>query len=68
MRTRRHKLIYFYELKEWELYDLLEDPQELNNVYEDPAYADVVRQLKQRLSELRDQYDDHNDDDSATRR
>ena len=35
-----------------ELYDLQSDPYELNNVIDDPAYAGVVGQLKQRLTEL----------------
>lgn len=37
--TGRLKLMNFYELGEWEMYDLEADPKELNNVYEDPAYA-----------------------------
>ena len=46
MRTERHKLIYFYTLDEWELYDLEEDPDELKSVYSDPDYAAVVTELK----------------------
>jgi len=34
---------------EWELFDLEKDPKELNNVYSDPAYADIVRELKDKL-------------------
>ena len=34
---------------EWELFDLEKDPKELNNVYNDPAYAEVVRELKDKL-------------------
>ena len=37
----------------WELYDLKKDPQELNNVYHDPAYTKVVKQLKTKLLELK---------------
>ncbi|MBB6428775.1 sulfatase family protein [Algisphaera agarilytica] len=36
----------------WELYDLDVDPGENNNVYEDPAYADDVKRLKERFAEL----------------
>ncbi len=56
VRTDRHKLIYFYQLDEWELFDLQEDPNELNSVYDDPAYASVVEELKAELTRLREQY------------
>ena len=62
IRTKTHKLIYFYGANYkgenqtppgWELYDLRKDPQELNNVYDDPAYAKVRDQLKQQFTRLR---------------
>jgi arylsulfatase A-like enzyme len=60
VRTDRYKLIYFYEpeIDEWELYDLEEDPHELRSVYDDPAYADVVTELKDELQRLRTHYGD----------
>ena len=42
----------------WELYDLKEDPNELNNVYNDPGYSDIVKDLKQQLKQLKIEYDD----------
>ncbi|RPJ03307.1 MAG: DUF4976 domain-containing protein, partial [Candidatus Aminicenantes bacterium] len=40
VRTRRHKLIHFYDdIDAWELYDLEKDPHELQNVFDDQAYA-----------------------------
>ena len=56
VRTGHHKLIYFYNLDEWELYDLEKDPQELESVYADPAYQEVVSELKIELTRLRKQY------------
>ena len=56
VRTERHKLIHFYNLKEWELYDLKKDPNELKSVYDDPAYAGVVAELKKELTRLREHY------------
>jgi len=53
VRTERHKLIYFYTLDEWELYDLEKDPDELTSVYDDPEYAEVVSELKAELERLR---------------
>jgi arylsulfatase A-like enzyme len=37
---------------EWELFDLEKDPRELNNVVSHPAYAGVVRELKDELHRL----------------
>ncbi len=62
VRTKRHKLIFFHELGEWELFDLEKDPREMKSVYDDPAYAEVVEQLKAELARLRQQY---KDDDSV---
>ncbi len=57
--TVDYKLAHFYyDVDEWELYDRKKDPQEMNNVYNDPAYADVVKQLHKKLEELRTQYKD----------
>jgi arylsulfatase A-like enzyme len=56
VRTDRYKLIHYYQLDEWELFDLQTDPQELQSVHADPAYADVRAQLARRLEELRSQY------------
>jgi arylsulfatase A-like enzyme len=52
VRTERYKLIHFYNLGEWELYDLEKDPQEMQSVYDDPAYADMVREMKAELARL----------------
>jgi arylsulfatase A-like enzyme len=53
VRTARHKLIHFYGLNEWELYDLQKDPREMHSVYDDPAYEPVRRELKAELERLR---------------
>ncbi len=59
VRTDRYKLIHFYyNVDEWELYDLETDPQEMKNVYGDPAYQEVQNQLMKRLDELQVQYGD----------
>ncbi|MBG6238509.1 arylsulfatase A-like enzyme [Mycetocola sp. CAN_C7] len=62
IRTERYKLIYFYNdgmglpgssdhvyPPEWEMYDLVEDPEELTNVYHSGSYADIRDDLKVRL-------------------
>lgn len=56
VRTKRYKLIDFYNLGEWELYDLEKDPREMKSVYRDPEYAQVVSDLKAELKRLQKQY------------
>lgn len=57
--TKNYKLAHFYyDVDEWELYDRKKDPLELNNVYNNPAYQDVVEELSQKLEELRKNYKD----------
>jgi len=59
VRTERYKLIHFYyDIDAWELYDLKKDPHELNNVYENPGYGDIVKKLKIELERLRKYYGD----------
>ncbi|HZZ78407.1 MAG TPA: sulfatase [Gemmataceae bacterium] len=66
IRTQRYTLANFYgkalgmkgarnkELApEWELYDNQKDPQQIHNVYADPAYATVVRELKMELEKAK---------------
>ncbi len=47
------KLIHFYTLGEWELYDLEKDPHELVSVYGRPEYAKVQADLTAELARLR---------------
>ena len=62
IRTKTHKLIYFYGANyeggyqtppAWELYDLVEDPQELRNVYYVPKYNQIRDALKAQFAQLR---------------
>jgi len=55
VRTAHYKLMHFHHgMDAWELYDLQVDPHELNNVYANPAYTDVVKRLKSELKRLQD--------------
>ncbi len=58
MRTYKHKLIYFNRIDQWELYDLKKDPTEMNNVYDDPHYINVVKKLKKELKRLQNELGD----------
>jgi arylsulfatase A-like enzyme len=51
--TKRYKLISFYDLDEWEFYDLEKDPHEMNNLYNDPAYQKKIVELKKELTRLK---------------
>jgi arylsulfatase A-like enzyme len=51
--TGRHKLIHFFPLAEWELYDLQADPEELHSVYGLPRYAHLQGELTAELERLR---------------
>jgi arylsulfatase A-like enzyme len=61
----RHKLIHYYELGEWELFDLKRDPHELQSVYGVPRYADVQQQLTTALHALRRQLEVPKSQDTA---
>lgn len=59
VRNHRYKLIHFYyDIDQWELYDLEKDPNELNNLYNNPEYEPVIKELKQKLKELQEKYKD----------
>ena len=71
IRTRDYKLIYYYGAglgvpgaserhfdPEWELYDLRNDPTEVRNVADDPAYAGIKSDMEQKLAEYQRRYAD----------
>lgn len=59
VRTERYKLIHFYnDINTWELFDLKEDPKEMNNLYGKLGTERITRRLKKELLRLQEQYDD----------
>ena len=53
------KLIHFYrDIDAWELYNLNEDPHELNNLYGKKGTEKVTKRLMNELKRLQKQYDD----------
>ncbi len=50
---KRYKLIHYYQLNEWELFDLEKDPDELMSEYDNPEYAGVRKRLLAELQRLR---------------
>ena len=75
IRNDRYKLMFLYgdpltmtgsdaepTTPSWEFYDLQNDPHEDHNAYTDPAYADVIREMKQEMLRLREEYKDTDSD------
>lgn len=56
VRSERYKLMWFPKTKEWNLFDLEKDPQEMKSVAEDPGYAEVLTKMKGLYQELRAKY------------
>lgn len=61
VRTETHKLIYFWKKDQWECYDLVNDPRELRNIYNDPAHAKTVENLKKELYRLKKEVQDNDE-------
>jgi arylsulfatase A-like enzyme len=53
IRTRTHKLIYFWKKDQWELFDLVNDPYELHNLYREPGQDTLTKLLQQELARLK---------------
>jgi arylsulfatase A-like enzyme len=53
--TDRFKLVHYYkpDVDDWELLDRQKDPLEVKNFYNDPEYADVVKELHAEVIRLR---------------
>jgi arylsulfatase A-like enzyme len=57
IRNERYKLIHFYyNIDQWELYDLKKDPDELNNMYPSKKESKLVSKLKSELYSLKKYY------------
>jgi arylsulfatase A-like enzyme len=53
VRTRTHKLIYFWKKDQWELFDLVNDPYELHNLYGESGQDALTAALKAELARLK---------------
>ena len=58
VRTRTHKLIYFWKKDQWELFDLVNDPLELHNLYGQPGQEKLTSDLKRELLRLKQEVRD----------
>ncbi len=53
VRTRTHKLIFFPTKQQWELFDLVNDPYELHNLYGAPGLGPLTASLTAELGRLK---------------
>ena len=53
VRTRTHKLIHFWKKDQWELFDLVNDPSELHNLYGQPGQEALTATLKGELEKVK---------------
>lgn len=74
VRSDRYKLILYYGRNldmtdtekfeftpAWDFYDLEKDPHENHNLYDDPQYAPIIKQMKKDLHRLRNEMGDTDD-------
>ncbi|GLB52813.1 N-acetylglucosamine-6-sulfatase [Neptunitalea chrysea] len=63
VRTKRYKLIHFYDnIDVWEMYDLKEDPDEHHNIYNNTEYSEIQEQLLSTLDSLQKVYEVTNEE------
>jgi len=48
-----HKLIYYWTKDQWELFDLVHDPQEMHNLYGQPGFEGLTATLKAELARVK---------------
>ncbi|MDB4770638.1 sulfatase [bacterium] len=57
VRTQNHKLIYFPKSDHWNLYDLNDDPNEMQSVHDVKEYQEIRTELTSEFKRLREQYE-----------
>jgi arylsulfatase A-like enzyme len=49
LTTARHKIIFYYEENEWELFDLAKDPNEAANLWQRAGFGAVRKEMQRKL-------------------
>jgi arylsulfatase A-like enzyme len=57
VRTTNHKLIYYYNENSWELFDILQDPKEMHNLYNRSEQSEDVENMKSTLQAQRKRFE-----------
>ena len=59
IRTKDCKLIHFYnDIDQWEMYDLVNDPKEMCNIHDNPAYNEKREEMHGILEQMQNEYKD----------
>ena len=58
----RYKLIHYFKINQWELFDLAADPDEMKSVYGQPDYAVPRARMEEELARLREELGVTSDD------
>ena len=53
VRTQTHKLIHYWKKDQWELFDLVKDPEEMHNLYGQRGHEVITASLKTELLRLK---------------
>ena len=57
VRTETHKLFFLPATNEWQMFDLVNDPNEMTNIYDLPNYSEIRIKLHDEYDRLRKLYD-----------
>jgi arylsulfatase A-like enzyme len=63
VRTANYKLIHYYAYNKWELFDMKKDPHEMKNLYKNPEYMKIRKDLEAELARLERLYEVQEKDD-----
>jgi arylsulfatase A-like enzyme len=67
VRTKRYTYTYLLDVGPWLLFDNQEDPYQLNNLINNPQYANIRDELDTRMRELMQAADDPGDTDAIAK-
>lgn len=56
--SRKAKYPFYNDIDEWELYDLLKDPEEMKNIINSETHIQLIDSLKIELAKLQELYKD----------
>ena len=59
IRTDHHKLMFFPDTNEFNLFDLTKDPREMDSVHDESEYAKTLSEMKTKLAQTRVKYRAH---------